>query len=118
MSWNTAPPFGNAGSSLVSALMPIPPSNAAFGQTLSTITVPGCWPAPIAACSTTSPRLLPSRSRSPATTPSRAASAGCSIAVGRPSRWREVGVSVKLVFRNCRAGAVTMRNGWSVLAAS
>ena len=33
--------------------------------------------------------------------PSRAASAGCISTVGRPSRLRELGISVKLVLRNC-----------------
>ena len=41
VSWNTAPPAGSAGSSLVSTLTPWPaPPNAAAGQMLSTITAP------------------------------------------------------------------------------
>ena len=41
LSWNGAPPTGATGSAPVRALMPIPSSNARFGQMLSTITTPG-----------------------------------------------------------------------------
>ena len=51
------------------------------------------------ACTRTEPRWLPSRTRSPASMSSRAASSGLISAVGRPSLRREVGISVKLVFR-------------------
>ena len=48
---------------------------------------------------------------SPSAMPSRAASSGCISTVGRPSRFRDDGISVKLVLRKLRAGAVTRRNG-------
>ena len=41
LSWKGAPPTGATGSAPVRALMPIPSSNARFGQMLSTITTPG-----------------------------------------------------------------------------
>ena len=47
----------------------------------------------------------------PSPTPERAQSSGWIKAVGRPCFCRDVGVSVKLVFRKLRAGAVTRRNG-------
>ena len=40
VSWNTPPPFGRPGSALVSALIPIPSSNALFGQIPSTTMTP------------------------------------------------------------------------------
>ena len=59
-------PSGSAGSSLTSALMPMPPSKSAFGQTLSTITTPGCWPVGDARrAAPRSPCALPSRTRPP-----------------------------------------------------
>ena len=40
VSWNTAPPAGGPGSSLVRALMPMPPSKYSDGQTLSDTSTP------------------------------------------------------------------------------
>ena len=98
VSWNTAPPFG-AASALIRALIPMPSSNAAFGQMLSTTSTPGCWPSRTWACRRTAPRPLPSRTGSPAAMPSRLASSGWIRTVGRASLRIEVGVSVKLVLR-------------------
>src|SRR6185437_13430450 len=54
----------------------------------------------------------------PSSTPRRAASSGCSSAVGRASRAREVAVPLKLVLRKLRAGEVASLNGNSGPAAS
>ena len=53
-----------------------------------------------------------------AATPMAAQSSGFIIAVGRPSRFCELGVSVKVEFRKVRAGAATSRNGLSSVALS
>ena len=45
-------------------------------------------------------------------------SSGFIIAVGRTSRFCELGVSVKVELRKVRAGAATSRNGFSAVALS
>ena len=107
--WNSAP---------VSTLIPSPRSCAEFGQMPSAITTPRRAASDSLTCSTTSPRWLPISTRSPSERPSAAASSGCTISSGRPSRFRDPGVSVKEEFRNERAGEVASRNGWSASAAS
>ena len=53
------------------------------------------------------------RMRSPSAMPSPANAAGWISAIGRPSRATPEGVLLKLVLRNERDGAGTMRNGRS-----
>ena len=53
------------------------------------------------------------RTRAPSAMPSRAASRGFTRSRGAPSRFREPGVSVKLVLRKLRAGGVIRRKGVS-----
>ena len=111
---------GAPGASLVRALMPIAAFEIAHSARRSPR--PRCRAAGrrrCAACSTTSPCALPSRSRPPSHDPEP----GGIVRVqhGRRPAFAlagDVGVSVKLVFRNLRAGAVTRRKGCSAVAAS
>ena len=121
VSWNAAPPLGQPGSALVSALMPSPFSKWRFGQRPSTTTTPRCWPS-----------RRPRRARRPAprsiaepgpgrprVTPSAAQSCGPQqrgrdAARASPSS----AFSVNVELRNVRAGAATSRNGFSAVALS
>ena len=118
VSWYTAPPSGRPGSALTRVLMPSPPAKAAFGHRLSTTTVPGSSPSDARTGSVTSPSALNSVAGSPSTRSKRATSSGCTRTLGPPPSVRRAdAVSVKLEFRNCRAGAATSRSGCSSVAA-
>ena len=111
VSWNAAPPFGAPGSALTSELTPIPPSNAELGQSASTTMTPRWTPSNDFAC----------RRNRAAGVADFDALAGfnfqlCAILGmdqhGRPPlAFARVGVSVNVLFKNLRAGAVTRRNG-------
>ena len=64
------------------------------------------------------PRVLPRTTAAPSAMPSRAASSGWIITVGRPSRASEVGVSLNVELRKPRDGEVASRNGCSSSASS
>src|SRR4029078_328272 len=62
--------------------------------------------------------MLPSVTTSPSAIPSSAASSGCIITEGLPSRAIDEGVSLKLVLRKLREGLVARRNGCASSASS
>ena len=96
----------------------MPSSKAAFGHTPSTMTTRFCKPSKARAWTTTLPLPLPMRIRPPSAIPSALSASGWTSAVGRPSRAMPLGVLLKLVLRNERDGAGTMRNGRSASPSS
>src|SRR6201992_3635040 len=111
LSWKGAPPTGATDSAPMNMLIPPAPIWALFGNTDSAISTPRRTPSNNLAVSVVSPRMLPSVTASPSAIPSGAASSGCIITLGAPSRACEDGVSLKLVLRKLREGLVAKRQG-------
>ena len=107
MSWNTAPPYGQPGIVAGQGVDADAALEVSLGQMLSDTTTPGCWPSASVACSTTSPRSLPRRTLLAVGDAQRARVVGVDHhrrpALALAGR---IGVSVKLVLRKLRAGAV------------